>query len=209
MGQKVLFFDTETSGFANFEADPWSPMQARLVQLGMVLADSDDQGERHSVSLIVKPEGFEIPHGAVKVHQITTGHAMEVGVPIEDAMTIFWALVKKADIVVAHNLKFDHRIIWGEDERLRKGALSGIGNPTDPLDYGLALGETRPRFCTMLDGMKILGLKKWPKLGELHEYFFSEGVQDAHSALGDARACMRCYWELQSTMRAQVHHPGM
>lgn len=51
----------------NYDIQNWP----RLVQLAWILAD--DKGNKiHSGNLIVRPDGFEIPTDAAKVHGITT-----------------------------------------------------------------------------------------------------------------------------------------
>jgi len=38
---------------------------------------------------------------------------------------------------------------------------------------------------------------KWPKLSELHNFLFNEDFADAHDALGDIRATIKCFFELK------------
>ena len=62
-----IFYDTETSGKANFgysykDKQPW------IVQLGIILSSETKIYSR--ISLMIKPEGREISTGAYDVHKI-------------------------------------------------------------------------------------------------------------------------------------------
>jgi len=53
----ILFFDTETTGKADFKAQPHAPHQPRLVQFAALLCDP--KGEVvSSVDLVIKPEAM-------------------------------------------------------------------------------------------------------------------------------------------------------
>lgn len=61
-----LFFDTETTGMADFKAEPHAAHQPRLVQLAALLTDDAGEEVTH-FSVVIKPEGFEIPVAASAV----------------------------------------------------------------------------------------------------------------------------------------------
>jgi DNA polymerase III subunit epsilon len=184
-----LFFDTETTGKADFRAPPDAPHQPRLVQLGALLTD-DDGNEVSSVNLIIKPDGFEIPDGAASVHGITTQTAIERGIAIEAVLPVFAQLVSRADIVIAHNIEFDTFVMTGEF--LRR-------------DYDETPFDGAAFFCTMramtpickLPNMNGYSDFKWPKLQEAHKHCFGVEFESAHDAMADVRACARVYFWLQ------------
>ena len=90
--------------------------------------------------------------------------------------------VKKADLIVAHNLDFDKNVISAEFHR------GGYGDIIDNI-HGV---------CTMKESTKFCALpgNKWPKLEELYLKLFREAFNGAHDALLDIRATSKCFWEL-------------
>lgn len=197
----ILVFDTETGGFPQTSLPHDHPAQPELVQLGCVLCEVDGT-ERASLELIVKPEGYVIPKAAADVHGITTEIAGGCGVPLVMAVACFAQLAKLADTVVAYNLPFDERIMATASARAKR--LTEL-----PMK----------RVCTMEMATPVLSLPptermkatgyggkpKKPNLGECYRYFFHEELVGAHSALADARACARIYFQivLQGGMRRE------
>ncbi|RLG14201.1 MAG: 3'-5' exonuclease [Candidatus Nanohalarchaeota archaeon] len=182
-----LFFDTETTGLpANFNAphtqvDNWP----RMVQLAWSLYDENEMFVSQSND-IIKPEGYRIPLHASKIHGITTEYALKNGVNLKTTLKKFSEALDDAQIIIAHNIAFDEKIIGAE--LIRKNVSS-------------ALFKTQ-RFCTMkstIDFCKIPGYRghKWPKLSELHEILFNQGFEDAHNAEADTQACAKCFFELK------------
>lgn len=177
---KILFFDTETTGKANFNAPPDAEYQPRIVQLGALLCD-EKECEIASINLIIRPV-FEIPVEASNVHGITTEFAKSCGVPVFYALQLFWALVRQADLLVAHNIAFDSFIIKGESLRF----------VTDTLE--------KPEVCTMkamTPRCKIPGRYedyKWPKLSEAYRHAFGKDLDGAHDAMSDIRATKDVYF---------------
>lgn len=182
-----LFFDTETTGIPRNYKAPASDLKnwPRLVQIAWLMTSADGQ-EIASAEHVVKPEGFEIPADAARIHGITTEIALERG---QDARAILSAIAKdieKAGAMVAHNMQFDEKILGSEFLR------TGCPN----------LVETKKRLCTMQSSARYCGIHghhgfKWPKLQELHMKLFREEFQGAHRALEDVRACARCFFELK------------
>jgi DNA polymerase-3 subunit epsilon len=184
----ILFFDTETTGKADFKMPCDDPRQPRLVQLGAILTD-DEGKEISSVNLIVRPKDFNIPDAAASIHGITTTLANEVGVPIVRVLHVFHQLASAASAFVAHNIDFDEFILRGEFLRAKF--------TTTPFE------SAKDSFCTML-GMKNhcalpgqYGDYKWPKLEEAYRHAFNKELEDAHDAMADVRACLALHFWLQ------------
>ena len=182
-----LFFDTETTGLPKNWKAPLSALDnwPRLVQIAWLQFDSEERkiSER---SFIIKPEGFTIPHEAAKVHGISTERAADEGVELEMVLEELADMIKVSNLIVAHNMNFDEKIIGAEFLR------SEIDN---------ALFETK-RLCTMKASTDYCGLQgnygyKWPKLSELHIKLFGEDFEEAHDAAVDIRTCAKCFWELK------------
>lgn len=174
-----LFFDVETTGI-NRRKD-------NLVQLAWILADPNGKIIQEA-DHIIEPDGFTIPNRAAELHGITTAHAQAIGIKLDEALDEFSSAAKAAKNIIAHNISFDHDVLETEFGRC------GMNFPL--------LGKTQ--ICTMrlsvnwcrlpkLNGMK--GFKR-PRLDELYYKLFGESFENAHDALSDTRACMRCYYKL-------------
>ena len=189
----ILFFDTETTGLPkNWKApvtdlDNWP----RLVQLAFLVYDFDGN-LIHSCNEIIKPNGFTIPNEASKVHGITSEIANQRGSKIGDVLELFSIHLKRAKVVVAHNMAYDEKIIGSELIRL------GFENTVD----------SKEKICTMISTVDLCKIDgpfgyKWPKLEELHRFLFKHDFDGAHDALADIQATAKCFWELKK--RGVIH----
>lgn len=182
----ILVFDTETTGKADFNAEPEAPHQPRLVQLGAILYDKNFV-VRSELNMIVRPDGFQIPEEATSIHGITHADALQYGFPELDVMIAFNYLCRRSHVLVAHNLKFDAFIIGK--------ALFMCGLEAPPPEQ---------KFCTMqamTERCKLPGAYggfKWPSLQEAYKHCFGEEFEGAHDAMADVRACARVYKWLQN-----------
>ena len=190
---KILFFDTETSGFISKKIPFDHPDQAWTVQIGAILADKD--GDLAKMNTIIKANGRSMNPFAQKVHGISPEKADEEGVEELEVAEEFGLLLKQADMMVCHNLDFDMQYVRQLLERNSEG-LSDEARSTLYLDI--------PGYCTMKDKavIKFCGLKnkagrpKWPKLIELHQILFKEDFDGAHDAFADITATKRCFFAL-------------
>lgn len=182
-----LFFDTETTGLPKrwnapvTDIDNWP----RLVQLAWIVCDEHGQTVS-SRDVIVQPDGFVIPMEVSRLHGITTVIAREKGRPLREVMDEFAEQVDAAGALVGHNISFDECIVGAEFERLRMMTTLFL----------------KPKYCTMksaTDYCKLPGKKgfKSPRLSELHQVLFGTGFDNAHNALADVEATVRCFWELR------------
>ena len=185
-----LFFDTETTGIPlNYKA-PVSDLKnwPRLVEIGWILTD-ESANEIEAHTYIIRPEGFIIPQDSTEIHGITTEKAMLEGVDLKVALSTFESTVRKADLLIAHNMAFDEKIVGAELIRI------GLTNILD----------TKKRACTMSSSTDFCELPnqygyanyKWPKLEELHRILFGSSFKESHRAMTDVRACMACFFELK------------
>ncbi len=186
--EMYLFFDTETTGLPRNWNAPVSDLGnwPRLVQIAWLLYD-DDGRKVLGQDYIVKPLGFTIPQEAALIHGITTEKAEKDGAPLRSVLEDFSAVIGRAGYLVAHNMRFDEKIVVAEF--LREGVAD-------------KLYQTR-KICTMTaatDFCKLpgnYGGYKWPKLSELHFKLFGEEFDEAHNAAVDIEACAKCFWELR------------
>lgn len=186
---KVLVFDTETTGLPISWSAPASEVEnwPRLVELAFTAADLDlesfDVFDFKSHEMIIQPDGFQIPEEASRVHGITTEKAILEGIPVSLASDRLSTAISEADFLVAHNMKFDEKIVGAEFHRLGEAAPKVV---------------KIPKVCTMMNSTnfcRIPGRRgfKWPKLEELHEILFGEKFDGAHRAGADTEAALRCF----------------
>lgn len=163
-----LSFDTETHGIAN----------ARMVQLGAVMADRTFK-EVSSLSLLIQPDGWEMQEGATRVNGITQEHATRYGIAAKAALIPFVEMVRLSPYLIVYNHTFDAGVIRREIEALGSDD-KGIDRPglriVDVIRLGAVLQE---------DG-------RYTKLTTLHNQLLGWDYPEAHDGLEDARAALRC-----------------
>lgn len=185
-----LFFDTETSGLPqrysvpfHVSLDNWP----RIVSLSWILTDSEGN-EISKGSSIVKPDGFLIEKGSIRIHGITQEKALKEGMPLKQVLLNFLEDYQRFfdnTILVAHNMNFDCNVLFSELMR------------TFPEHSWMGL---KPTICTMLSLTNFCELPgrpgyKWPKLEELHWILFNKGFDNAHNSMADTEALKRCFFE--------------
>lgn len=185
----VLFFDVETTGLpekgAKWETD--FEKFPDIVQIAWKFGDVEKD-------YIIKPNGYEIPEEAAKIHGITTEMALEHGVEFEIALGEFYDDALKHPLVCAHNIYFDTSII-------KANTLKHLGRKYfDEVEKAL---DKSKRIDTMMKTIKFVGAcfangrpGKFPSLEELYAKIFNGDVFDAHDALEDVIALARCLPEL-------------
>nr|WP_299033915.1 exonuclease domain-containing protein [uncultured Tenacibaculum sp.] len=183
----ILFFDTETTGLPNDWKPPASDTNnwPRLIQFAWQLYD-DNGNLLESNCSIIKPDNFVIPKEASNVHGITTEKAYVEGKDLQRVLEEFKRRLDKANLLVAHNMGFDEKIIGAEFYRLHN---------YNPL-------SEKKKLCTMESSTNICKIDgpygyKWPKLEELHYFLFKTGFDNAHDAEADIQATADCYFEMK------------
>ncbi len=184
-----LIFDTETTGLPKRWNAPVSDVDnwPRAVQLAWQLHDA--MGvliERQD--FLIKPEGFDIPYDAEQIHGISTGLAMEDGIPLKEALQLFKEVLGKTTFLVGQNVGFDINIMGAEFFRIQEE------NPLAVLPVLDTCTEETAALCQLPGGRG--GKFKLPTLTELHEYLFKQPFDEAHNAAADVEATSRCFLEL-------------
>lgn len=171
MEQKVLFFDTETTG---------TGARDRVVQLAWSFLGADND-------CIIRPDGYVIPDDAIAVHGISTSMALEKGQPVRDALARFMSDVDKADIICAHNLPFDR------DKLMYEMSLLGDEGASMSMAFAGKPGIDTMRIAKAFVGARASnGRIKFPTLTELYTKLFSSAFP-AHNAMSDVKALVRCF----------------
>lgn len=152
------FIDVETTGLNLKGTD-------RVVEVGVVLADSNMQIERTFETLLN-------PHrdvGPTSIHGITAADVLNAP-DFADIAPVLLALFQ-GRVVVGHNVTFDVKMLDAEFAKV--GVSVSWGNP----------------ICTLLASISVFGGKLPRKLSALTA---SLGIahDEAHAALNDAEACL-------------------
>jgi len=193
----VIVYDTETTsihyGFKTKSVT--DPSHPRLCQIAALVLDVEDKRVRQSMSMIVAPDGWNIPDEVVKIHGITPDYAAEWGLPEKQVLEAFlalWAGGNQRPLErVAHNALFDKNVI--------ATAIARYYGQGDLLDTWLAGTDT----CTMLTSKPLVqarnvkGAIKNPNLMETYQHFFGEEFDRSHTANADTVATMQIFLALQ------------
>ena len=194
----VCAYDTETTGLPDWKNPSDSHHQPHLVQLAAILADEDTGKVISTLDLIIQPDGWDIPQEVADIHGITNEIANEVGVNEMDAVALFLQMVGSAKRL-AHNRTFDLRIIRIATKRYF------------PENVQEKWAEKENHDCTMIMAKPIMQMEpkgrygyKSPKLSEAYQHFMGKELQDAHSAIADARACLDIYFAMKGLTSADT-----
>lgn len=184
-----LFFDCETTGKplaygkSYTDIDNWP----RVTQLAWILADRGGNTIAEQQALVY-PDGWEIPKEQFFLdNNMSTERSRAEGIPVLEVLNPFIAAKHQADYLVAHNMAFDHPVVWAEILR-----------------HGLEPRTGMIKICTMVGSTKYCGIPqkngrkgvKWPTLDELHQVLFGKSFEGAHDAAADIRATKDCFFEL-------------
>jgi DNA polymerase-3 subunit epsilon len=191
---KIVFFDTETTGLPNWKTRSDDPSQPHLVQLSAIQCDLETEKILNEFDVIVKPDGWEIPEEVSKIHGITQEIAIEKGIPEVEAVQMLLTLTSDS-LRCAHNRTFDQRIIRIALKRYPDFNEKYIAIWSGKDDF----------FCTMLKAkpiMRMLPRNKYgfksPKLEEAYKYFCGKELGDqAHNSKFDTQACMEVYFAMK------------
>ncbi|MGY0391589.1 DNA polymerase III subunit alpha [Bizionia sp. KMM 8389] len=184
-----LIFDTETTGLPKrwdapiTDTDNWP----RCIQIAWQLHDAMGNCIEHE-DYLVKPDGFNIPYDAEKIHGISTELAQEQGVDLQTVLEKFNEALNKTKFVVGQNVKFDLNIMGAEFVR------GNMANKLQELPVLDTCTEHTANLCEIPGGR--YGKFKLPTLTELHEYLFNKPFSEAHNATADVEATTRCFLEL-------------
>jgi DNA polymerase-3 subunit alpha len=184
-----LIFDTETTGLPKRWGAPISDTDnwPRCIQIAWQLHDAmGNLIEREDY--LVKPEGFNIPYDAERIHGISTELAEEQGIDLKDVLEKFNNALSKAKFIVGQNVGFDVNIMGCEFYRI------GITSPMASMPVLDTCTEVTAELLKLPGGRG--GKFKLPTLTELHSYLFNVPFAEAHNATADVEATTRCFLEL-------------
>ena len=212
----VLVFDTETNGLpkdmraipnvGNFQDWP------KIIQLSYMLYDTDANKIILCHNYIIRVPN--ISPESTKIHGITNERSERDGIHIKDALNLFIENMKKADMVVAHNVEFDQKVILAEMYSLmvQEKEKEAGGGSSFWADYWVnAIGQmlySKKYYCTMQESVELCNLqaltkvdkkpyKKFPSLLELYRHLFGYEPQGLHNAIIDVVVCFQCFYKMR------------
>jgi len=181
-----------------------------IIQLSYILYDTEiPEISKIFNKYIDIPDDIEITTESMKIHHITKAKIKAASsvnkAKIYDALNEFMSDVLKADIIVAHNVQFDRKMIICELIRLqKKNHITQIKAMMNDSYFDCTMEKTK-YMCKLKKKFEYIDKKtgkqkyfykiKYPKLIEAYNHFFGyEPNPDAmHDAIIDAVICLRVY----------------
>ncbi len=153
-----------------------------ILQIAWILMD--DEGKiLKRLSTLIKPDHSTINYAA-NINKIDLSVATQIGLPLQEALSLLAIDLNKSSSVIAHNTDFDLKIIMHYFE------YYGIYN---------TLISIR-KYCTMKDPQYyyniVFGVNKFMNLSELYEKLFGTKPINAHNAENDVLITAKCYRHL-------------
>ena len=167
-----LIFDTETTGLPKRWDAPITDTNnwPRCIQIAWQLHDDMGKLIEHQ-DYLVKPEGFNIPYDAERIHGISTELAEAEGISLAEVLEKFNIALAKAKFIVGQNLGFDVNIMGCEFHRM------GVASPMATLPVLDTCTEVTASLLQLPGGRG--GKFKLPTLTELHSYLFNRPFAEA------------------------------
>ena len=189
---KLLVFDTETNGLPKNINDSIfnSSSFPHMLQLSYILYETDNYTIIKSSNKYIK--NVTNNEDSFKINKISQT-MIDNGNDIKSVLLDFINTIKLCDMIVAHNYKFDKRIIMAECAR---------HNLFYKLNFNI---KNKKYYCTMLETIEICKIPsmynnnsyKYPKLIELHEKLFNEPInQNLHNSFVDSIFTLKCFIKL-------------
>ena len=187
-GTIVLFLDTETTGI--------NPTKAHCVEIALIRAKyrgREKVSQRQHVFLVKPP--IPIPEGAAEVHHITDELVADCSsaAELEDDLL---QIVEGADIIVAHNLPYDAKIVGREFP----GAfcVEEDGKKSWRVPVGIDTLRIVRRLWPLSPDHKLQTLREFLELASAEEVLeacdgytpgLGEGETGEHRAMFDTKVC--------------------
>jgi DNA polymerase-3 subunit epsilon len=207
---KFLVFDTETTGLpinqkllpSGDNLDNWP----HIVQFSSLLYDDELKTIKFIDKIIKIPKNVIISEESIKIHNITKEKCENEGVDLIKVFESFIVDFVQADLVIAHNMLFDHKIVLAELIRLI--LYTNAKTSENISGYYYLIKNSNKLYCTMQETTLLCNIKainkrnnkeytKFPTLAELHNHLFGYKPINLHNALNDIVVCFRCFYMLK------------
>jgi DNA polymerase-3 subunit alpha len=203
-----IIFDTETTGLPKdwnldyTHTDNWP----RIVQIAWQI--HDEWGNLiEAKDFIIKPDNFDIPYDAEKIHGISTQLAIEMGEDLEFVAKIFNHALSKSKFVVGQNISFDRNVMGAEFTRL------GLENKLQETPVLDTMSEESAKLVALIDFFKN-GDKRESKKNKFGDLILENGQEikeslyfknDEHSnERDDLRKIGNNWFDLSQSERAYI-----
>jgi DNA polymerase III epsilon subunit-like protein len=186
----LFFFDIETTGLIDDDGPYFNYIgYPRLVQIGWLIYDINENKIRKKKSHIIKPNGYSISEESLNIHGITDYIAHNKGIDIFYALGDFYRDMIYSDMIFAHNLSFDKRIM---SVYLNLYGFEDVFN----MKPCFCTMELSKKYCAITDG--VYADYKFPKLSELYSKLFPwrSLPTNLHDALVDSEITLICFVEM-------------
>ena len=177
---KLFFFDTETTW-----TNPWVDHIIQFWGIYWILDENTKEFKQEtSINQLINVD-VRIPEEATAIHWIKNEDLIWYEY-IDEYIYEFLSYLKKADLVVWHNVTFDINMLKWETDRI-----------WIPFDYNkLKLIDTMKSSTNITKIASPKWWYKWPKLIELYTHLFWHPFENAHDAMADIQATKDCFIKL-------------
>jgi len=205
---KVLIFDTETTGLPKSRVINQDTLHLwpHIVQLSYIMYDDDTNDIIVMEDNIIKTASdVVISEDSTAIHGITRDISQTRGINLDNALNGFFDALKKADVLVGHNVSFDINIVDVELLRMIYDSPPEISAKELTLIKTklFLLRNYKNIYCTMQNSIELCAIKvvgktgreynKFPRLNELHQKLFDTTPNNLHNSLNDILVTLRCY----------------
>jgi len=204
----VLVFDVETTGLLPKSAtdDP-----IYITQLSFVLYDVKHEWLIKTYNAYINiPEHVTISEKITQITGIDRKKLNAEGIDIIDVLEIFYDAYCRADIIIAHNLEFDTKVMELEAnrnyDRLKKKNKEMAPYIVWMFDSIYTKLTNIEMKCTMKMSKALCNIErvnsrgtyiKFPTLCELYETLFHTKPENLHNSMMDVLVCLRCYLKME------------
>lgn len=189
---KIVFFDTETTGLPDWKKPSDGKEQPHIVSLSAIQCHRETGEEIERINVIVRPEGWKIPEDSIKIHGISNEVAQNQG--LNEKLCICFLIELCYDSArCCFNRTFDQRIIR-------------IGLKRYGMEKTMKTWADKENFyCTMLESSRIMRLPprgkygwRYPKLEAAYKFFCGKELgEKAHNSMNDTMACKKLYYAIR------------
>jgi DNA polymerase III epsilon subunit-like protein len=191
----VLFFDTETNGLPldrralTSDVAKWP----HVLQISWTLKSYTDTSSKTletQTTYLKLPDDIPWNDESAKFHKISK-KSIEGGTDPRETLNAFKEAVKKANVLVAHNLAFDKPVVRAAFYRLN-ASEDFKWWPT----FEYCTMDTTKALCKLPSKYAKPGdLWKWPTLPELYKFLYGVDISGVvlHTAEGDTNVLIQCF----------------
>jgi DNA polymerase III subunit epsilon len=212
---RFLIFDVETTGLLpkSIKNNQPTPINEypHIIQLSFAIYDYDQKKIIQEYdSYIDIDETIEIPSVVSNLTGITKDICKAKGNPIIDVLEKFYEAYMFCQVLVAHNIDFDEKMILVELERNRPNIMELKPHCFMTFNEMYEKVHGIERYCTMKKGTDLCNImveskipgrksrKKWPRLNELYSTLFdNKNVSGLHNSMIDVLVCLSCFLKMR------------